>query len=70
MSSGDTSQLSRRVAQMVDLGIFRDVLAELRQEIARAIRLLDPWDAIAPCHRLRDLAGILEHQAMSLKTRD
>lgn len=68
MADGDTSRLSRRVEQMVELGVFRDVMAELRDEIARANNLLNPWNETAPCRRLRDLAGILELQAMSLRT--
>jgi octaprenyl-diphosphate synthase len=66
MTEGDTSRLDHRVRQMVELGVFRDVLGELRTEIDGANGRLEPWNGIAPSRRLRELAGILEHQAISL----
>ncbi len=68
MTAGDLTQLSRRVAQMVELGVFRDVLGELHQENGRALAALDPWGDTPASQRLGDLAQILEKQAISLQS--
>jgi hypothetical protein len=67
MACGDTSNVARRVSQMVELGVFRDVLAELRREINLARGRLGPWQETPPAHRLRELAGVLEGQALALR---
>jgi octaprenyl-diphosphate synthase len=69
MSDGNADNLARRVAQMVELHIFRDVLRELREEIERGSAALEPWKDLAPAQRLRDLANVLEAQARSLRPR-
>jgi octaprenyl-diphosphate synthase len=68
MAEGDTSHLGRRVAQMTELNIFRDVLADLHEENARAVAALEPWNGSPPCLQLRELAQTLETQATSLKS--
>jgi octaprenyl-diphosphate synthase len=67
MTEGETENLSKRVAQMTELHIFRDVLADLCQENAQALAALKPWDTLPASVRLCELAHILEVQAISLK---
>lgn len=67
MSQGSARRLTRRLSQMVEYGVFRDVQAELRREIAGGLDALAPWEGLPPTQRLRELARVLEAQAAALK---
>ena len=60
--------LTRRVAQMRELNVFRDSLAEVHAENRRGLAALDPWTGLNAVHPLQELARVLEAHANALQT--
>jgi octaprenyl-diphosphate synthase len=67
MAAGNAQNLSHRIAQMVELNIAEDVLREIHAEICSGTSLLAAWEEIPATLRLRELAAILEAQAVALR---
>jgi octaprenyl-diphosphate synthase len=64
------ADLPKRIGQMVELGIFTVVAAEVEAELAKAEAALDEHAGIEPVAGLRQLCGTLRHQMGNLQATD
>jgi octaprenyl-diphosphate synthase len=62
--------LQQRIRQMVELGVFNIVAAEVETELAHAEAALAPYEQLAPVPLLLQLCGTLRYQVRNLQVPD
>lgn len=69
LAAGDVSQFAKRVAQMNESGVFRDISLSIGEEIRAGLTSLETWNDHAGVGKLREIASMLEARVDSLRPR-